>query len=284
MSKLHLPLKWHGGKRYLADAILARMPRHMHYVEPFAGGLAVLLARDPDDPRFWWGQSGQERGVSEIVNDLDGHLANFWRVLADPERFPEFFRQVNMTPFSRQRFEDAEFHENDSVRDAVSFFVQCRQSRSGMRQGFTPLTRNRTRRGMNGNVSEWLGAVDGLPDLHQRLRRVVVENMDAIALIRREDTPHTFFYCDPPYLHETRVSKDAYAVEMTTVQHLELLGVLSAIRGKFMLSGYPSNMYQSACLNYGWQRVDIDIANHAAGGESKRRMTECLWMNYKAAE
>ena len=62
---------------------------------------------------------------------------------------------------------------------------------------------------MNGNTSEWLSAIEGLPDVHRRLSRVLIENMNAIALIEREDTPATLFYCDPPYLHETRTAPDA---------------------------------------------------------------------------
>src|SRR5215213_9321604 len=70
------PLKWHGGKAYLASKIVAMMPSHLHYVEPFAGGLSVLLAKDPE-------------GVSEVVNDLNGGLSNFWHVLRDDARFAE---------------------------------------------------------------------------------------------------------------------------------------------------------------------------------------------------
>jgi DNA adenine methylase len=62
------PLKWHGGKHYLARRIVALMPRHTCYVEPYGGGLAVLLAKNPED-------------VSEVVNDLHGGLTHFWRVL-----------------------------------------------------------------------------------------------------------------------------------------------------------------------------------------------------------
>ena len=43
------PLKWWGGKHYLAPKIIALMPPHLHYVEPYAGGLAVLLEKDPFD-------------------------------------------------------------------------------------------------------------------------------------------------------------------------------------------------------------------------------------------
>src|SRR5258708_27823741 len=75
------PLKWHGGKRYLAPKIVALMPPHLHYVEPYAGGLAVLLARDPNDPRLWKSDASASRGVSEVVNDLNGRLTNFLKGL-----------------------------------------------------------------------------------------------------------------------------------------------------------------------------------------------------------
>lgn len=273
---------------------MSLFPRHLHYVETHGGGASVLLARDPDDKRFWIGDTGSTRGVSEVYNDIDGVLANFWTVLGNPHLFPEFFRLVNCVPLSKDFWatadaclEGMQFHavRNETrIIGAVDFFVCCRQSMSGRRKNFTPLTRNRVRRGMNGNVSEWLGAVDGLPDVHERLRRVVVENMDAVKLIRREDTPHTFFYLDPPYLHETRVTTDAYHHEMTREQHEELLATLGAVKGKFILSGYRNELYDRIAAERQWHRKDIDIANHAAGGKSKRRMTESLWMNYNPEE
>lgn len=285
--RLTQPIKFFGGKRYLAPKIIPLFPRHLHYVEPFAGGLSVLLQRDPDDPRFQMGTDGSHKGVSEIANDKDRLLTNFWKVLGDPAQFPEFFRRVNAIPLGRDVWEDAEFrvhheewpgHDDDPIGNAVAFFVHCRQSRAGMRKDFTSLTRNRTRRGMNGNVSEWLGAVDGLPDVHERLRRVVVENMDAVKLIRREDEPTTLFYCDPPYLHSTRSTTDVYQHEMTEEQHRELLAVLRECKGKVILSGYPSPLYEGMLSD--WKCHRVDIANHAAGGKAKARETECLWCNF----
>jgi DNA adenine methylase len=184
------PLKWHGGKNYLAPKIVALMPRHLHYVEPYAGGLAVLLARDPDDPRLWLADTSGQRGVSEVVNDLNGRLMNFWRVLRGEDTFPRFLRQVQTIPLSRAEWEAAHARRygEDPVADAVAFFVDCRQSLAGRMKGFTAVTRKRTRRGRNGNVSEWVGAVEGLADVHARLwGRVLVENMPAVDLIRRED-------------------------------------------------------------------------------------------------
>lgn len=277
------PLKWHGGKHYLARRIVALMPRHLHYVEPFAGGLAVLLERDPNDRNLWLSKATGQSGVSEVANDLNRDLTNFWRVLQHPTLFPEFRRACEATPLSRLEYERAEEGDGiytDPVGRAWAFFVRCRQSRAGTFQGFTSLTRSRTRRGINGNASEWLGAVEGLLAVHARLLPVVVENLDALKLIVREDDPGTLFYCDPPYLHETRATTDAYAHEMTREQHCDLLGTLAALKGKFLLSGYHSDLYDTVAVREGWRVHEFDLPNHAAGGATKRRMTEVVWANF----
>jgi DNA adenine methylase len=273
------PLKFFGGKSYLARRIVSLMPPHLHYCEPFAGGLAVLLARDPDDERLWL--PGHE-GVSEVANDIDGRLTNFWRVLQCPDRFERFRRIVEAIPMSRAEWDKAHAHRYGSgpVADAVAFFVDCRQSLAGRMKGFTLITRSRTRRQMNGNVSEWLGAVEGLADVHARLRRVLIENMDGVELIKREDTPNTLFYVDAPYVHDTRASPDAYAFEMTDAQHVQLIDTLAGIEGKAIVSMYRHSIYDVLHERHGWHLKEIDIANNAAGGENKRRMTECLWTNY----
>ena len=281
MSEPSPPLKWHGGKHYLARRIVALMPRHLHYVEPFGGGAAVLLARDPNDRSLWLSDTPAAAGVSEVLNDTDGDLMNFWRVLRSADLFPEFRRLCQATPLARAAWGeagDALAGAADPVGRAWAFFVRCRQSRAGGFAGFTALTRNRTRRGVNGNASEWLGAVDGLPAVHARLAPVVLENMDALGLIRREDAPGTLFYCDPPYLHATRTTLDAYAHEMTDGQHRDLLDLVCRCRGKVMLSGYPSPLYDGPLS--GWSRHEFDLPNHVSGARAKGRRTEVLWCNF----
>lgn len=265
------PLKWHGGKSYLAAKITALMPPHLHYVEPYAGGLSVLLAKDPE-------------GVSEVVNDLNRELTNFWRVMQVPNLFEQFLRIEQATPFAETEFQWAS-RQPDRIDDAPAlaahaFFIRCRQSLAGRMESFAPLSRTRTRRGMNEQASAWLSAVDGLPAVHARLKRVVVLNRDALDVIRQQDGPDTLFYLDPPYLQETRTTPAVYAHEMTADQHLGLLDALSGVRGKFLLSGYRSDLYDGFAEAQRWWRADFDLPNHSAGGAEKRRMTECVWMNF----
>lgn len=290
--KLTPPLKWTGGKGYLASWIVDHFPKHRHYAEAYGGGLSPLFARDPGDERFWVGTGGGDRGVSEVVNDLNGGLINFWRALRDPKSFARLQKLLAATPLARQSFDESaawlKSHapKNPGVGEylphAYHFFVCARQSHAGGMKGFTSLTRNRTRRGVNGNASEWLGAIDGLPSVHARLQPVVIEGpMDALKFIEREDTKDTLHYLDPPYLHETRASTKAYGdFEVDADHHRRLLELLARIRGKFVLSGYRSKLYDDFARKRGWNRDEKDIANHAAGGAAKRRMVECIWFNY----
>lgn len=285
MKSLAAPLKWHGGKAYMAKHIINLMPPRctnpnapapndpgwLHFVEPYFGGGQVMLALDPE-------------GISEVANDLNEHLTNFWQVLQSVGKFDRFRKLCEATPFSEVEYQkaSAQLHDlsDDPEMAAWIFFIRCRQSLAGRMQGFTGIARTRTRRGMNDGVSGWLSAVEGLPEVHARLKRVLILNRPALEVIKKHDGPRTLFYLDPPYLHETRATTGEYHHEMTEDQHKELLECLATIKGRFLLSGYRSYMYDyhSDCFN--WKRHDFQIDNKASGAKEKRKMTECVWCNY----
>jgi DNA adenine methylase len=125
----------------MARRIIALMPRHLHYVEPFAGGLAVLLARDPADRRLWAQEAppAHLRGVSEVANDTDRRLTNFWRVLERAETFERSCRVVQAVPFCEAEWDDAagRLDHPDAVERAVAFFVRCRKALAGRMDTFT---------------------------------------------------------------------------------------------------------------------------------------------------
>jgi DNA adenine methylase len=304
--KTHRP----GGKFYLAPDLVKLFPRHKHYVEPYFGGGAPLLYRDPDDESLWWPQT---TGVSEVVNDLSGDLTNFWKVMAKPSLFALFERRCTGTPFSEAVYEEAcellAATRYAGVADparAWAYFVACRQSLAGRRKCFTSITKTRTRSGMNNEASAWLNVVDGLYEVHGRMRRVVVlDRRKAVSVILSQDEDSTFFYIDPPYLIETRTAPDVYEHEMTPDDHRNLLSVLGGrrvaaavwkgqpggvpeqyraanpVKGKFLLSGYHSPMYTAAAQAGGWHLKEFKLPNNAAGGSEKRIMTEVVFANYK---
>jgi len=281
------PLKWHGGKHYLAEKVIALIPRHLHYVEPFFGGGQVLFRRDPGDPKLWCdgltSDGRQADGVSEIVNDLDRDLMNFYAVVKDPDLFGQLKGWLDQTLFSEAEWRKAGEILAGSGETAVvragSLFVQVRQSLAGRRTTFCPTTRSRLRGGRNGDVNGWWNAIDGLDAVHGRLRDVKVLCRPAVEVIRSEDAPATLFYCDPPYLHETRTAKKAYGpFEMSESDHRELLDALLTCRGKVILSGYASALYDGTLS--GWSRHTFDLPNNAAGGSTEGRETEVLWCNF----
>ena len=257
---------WYGGKFSHLDWLLPLLPEVHHYCEPYAGSGAVLLNRAP--------------APVETYNDIDGDVVNFFRVLReDPE---ELTRLIKLTPFSREEFFVA---VNDSGRGISSmerarrFYVRARQARTGLAQTATlgrwANCKNTSRSGMSGVISRWFGGIEALTEIGERLLRVQIENRPALDVIRLYDSPGTLFYCDPPYLHETRGDSKAYGFEMDQEQHRDLAAALHRISGKAAVSGYRCALMDK--LYKGWRRFDAD-AKHCHSIKQLRQ--ECLWMNY----
>jgi DNA adenine methylase len=257
---------WYGGKFNHLDWLLPLLPAAHHYCEPFSGSAAVLLNRIP--------------APVETYNDIDGDVVNFFCVLRDqPEALA---RAIALTPFSREEFHNAiagETAQATDVERARRFYIRARQARTGLAQTATlgrwANCKDTSRAGMSGVVSRWLGGVEALPEIGTRLIRVQIENRPALDTIRLYDGPTTLFYCDPPYLHDTRGDSSAYGFEMDQSEHVDLAGVLNACKSKVALSGYRNDLMHK--LYRGWRRFDAPLKQcHSI----KKMRQECLWMNY----
>lgn len=264
--KRRIVFGWYGGKFSHLDWLLPRLPRAHHYCEPFSGSAAVLLNR--------------ESSPVETYNDIDGDVVNFFRVLRD--RQDDLVRAIALTPFSREEFHRAINGSIQGITDlerARRFYIRARQARTGLAQTATlgrwANCKNTSRAGMSGVVSRWLGGVEALEEIAMRLLRVQVENRPAVEVIRLYDSAETLFYCDPPYLHETRGDSKAYGFEMDTTQHSELADTLKQCRGKAAVSGYRCDTMDK--WYKGWKRYDAPVKQcHSI----KQLRQECLWMNY----
>ena len=263
-STLRPPVKWHGGKHYLCHRIIEQFPLHHTYVEPFGGAASVLLNKPPSPV--------------EVYNDLDQRITRLLRVLRDDGA--ELRRRLSLTPYSECEFEDAKTETTDEIEHARRDFVRWRLSLGGRGDSFS-FTLHRVRRGMADVVSGYLSMIDAqLPLIVARLRTVEILCRPALDVIRTWDSPDTLIYCDPPYLPTTRQesSRAIYGCEMTEEDHRGLAEVLRACKGKIVLSGYPSALYDEL---YGdWRTIVFDLANHAAGGRAKARKQEVLWLNW----
>ena len=257
---------WYGGKFSHLDFILPYLPGDaVHFCDVYGGSAAILINRKPS--------------LVETYNDLDSELVNFFETLRNHGE--ELIKAISLTPFSREELVKACRFEPDLpiLERARRFYVRARQTRTGLAQTSSEgrwahcvLT---SRAGMAGAVSRWLGAIDGLPEIVQRLLRVQIENVPALELIERYDTEDTLFYMDPPYVHESRNDSNAYGYEMTDEEHAELADMLHSIHGRAVVSGYRTALYDRLFAD--WVRID---APTKTCNSSKGQRQESLWLNF----
>jgi DNA adenine methylase len=258
---------WYGGKFSHLDWLLPLLPRCHHYCEPFAGSAAALLNREPSPV--------------ETYNDVDGEVANFFRVLrTEKDRLVEV---IGLTPFSREEFGLAcEIDpELEPLERARRFYVRARQVRTGLAQraslGRWANCKQTSRAGMSGVISRWLGAVEALPEIADRLLRVQIENRPALDVIRLYDSPKTLFYCDPPYVHDTRGDSKAYGYEMTDEEHVTLAKVLNAAKGMAAISNYQCDLMDRLYPPPKWRKV---VSPERTIHSTKGTRAEIVWTNY----
>jgi DNA adenine methylase len=255
------PITYFGGKITLAPAITDLFPAHEHYVEPYGGSLAVLLAKRP--------------AAMETVNDLDADLVTFWRVLRDQPA--ELERVCALTPHARAEHTAAYEPAADEIERARRVWVQLTQGRAGVR------SRTGWRHYVNpaGSVTSMpaylRGYVARIGPASERLAGVSLECRPALELIRSYGRdPKVLLYVDPPYLGGTR-SSGGYLHEMKHEdQHRELAAALRDTKAAVVLSGYASPLYDDE-LYAGWHRHTL-AASTGQGGTWENR-TEVLWAN-----
>jgi DNA adenine methylase len=259
------PVPYFGGKTTLAPQIAALLPAHRHYVEPYCGSLAVLLAKQPTP--------------FETVNDLDHALMMFWRVLR--ERPLDLCRAAALTPHARAEHRaayDLDSPDVDDLELARRVWVQLTQGRAGTRRrtGW----RHYVQPAGNTSMPDYLdGYLHRILPAAERLHAVSLECRPALDLIGQYGAePEVLLYVDPPYLGATRCrSWDGYPNEMRGEdEHRELAGALQAARAAVVLSGYASDLYDLE-LYPDWHRHTMTSGTGQGDGWGNR--TEVLWSN-----
>ena len=128
---------------------------------------------------------------------------------------------------------------------------------------------------MSGVVSRWLGSVEALPSIAERLLRVQIENRPATELIKLYDDRRTLFYCDPPYPHESRSDCNAYGDEMTDNEHAALANTLHRVKAKVAVSGYRCGLMDSLYKDFTRHDATSKLCHSV-----KKPRSEALWINY----
>jgi DNA adenine methylase len=223
-TMLNSPIKWVGGKSRLRKQIIQLLPAHTCYIEPFCGAAWVLFAKPPSQV--------------EIINDIDGELINFFRVVKDqPEDLMRAFEWELVSRAAFERLAHMDSTTLNPVERAHRFYYLIMAGWGGELN--YPRFQTSVTDGGHGN--RLIGALETLRQrlepVHRRLQTVIIENLDWRVCIERYDRPGVVMYIDPPYpgngvnyVHNMRDWDDHYA----------LADQLLAAKCKWILSSYDN--------------------------------------------
>ena len=256
------PITYYGGKLNLLSEILPRIPKHRIYTEAFFGGGAVFFAK--------------EKAESEIINDTNNMVVNFFEVVKTD--FEKLQMKIEMTLFSRASYSVAHMiykmpHLFDKIQQAWSFYIA-------------------TNMGFSCQIGSWGYDKYGKrvkafrnkkllfnEDMYKRLENAQIENNEACKVILSRDTEDAFHYCDPPYIDSNQGHYGGYSES----DYRKLLDTLTVVKGKFLLSSYPSKILKEYSKANGWYTKTFDkplSAKKAVTGKSRDRKIEVLTANF----
>ena len=268
MNKIRLktPITYYGGKQKLASIIVHLIPKHILYCEPFVGGAAIFFAKKPSP--------------IEVVNDINRELVNFYK--QTKENFISLEKQIRISLHSRDMFRQASIVYNnpdmfDEVKRAWAVWVLSTQGFSGILDGSWgyDISTSTTTKRINTKKNSFTET------LAIRLQNCQIECADALYIIGSRDAEDSFFYCDPPYYNSDCGHYKGY----TEHDYESLLFLLSRIKGKFLLSSYPSPVLEKYITKNNWSKRSIKqkVSVNNKGGNPKSKI-EMLVANYPLAE
>lgn len=247
----------------MAKHILPLIPTHKIYTEAFFGGGAIFFAKEPSS--------------LEVINDLNGEVINFYSVITTD--FWRLNELIQSTLHSREQYEQAMVVYNhpklfDPVKRAWAFWILTNQGyvcKIGS-WGYDKSDNSMVKR-LETKKIEFDRTV------RTRLERTQIECNDAVKVILSRDSEETFHYVDPPYVGSNLGHYDGYG----DTQYTQLLECLSAVKGKFLLSNYRSELLESFIKRNSWSVMHFDKQLSASSVKGKRKV-EVLAGNYDLTE
>ncbi len=263
------PISVIGGKYYLSNWLAEKIPEHVIYAEPFAGG-GHLLFKKPESH-------------VEILNDINDDLICFYKAIQNTEKRKQVENVLNSMPFARRVFNDVSKRwkvngkPTDDVLRASEWYYLSRTCFSGdfHRGGFAAPNTNRNTARTFRNLTDSLEAVG------KRLRCVTFENLNYKECIKKYDSKDTLFYCDSPYFEKEFYYKDGCFQES---DHYELASLLGSVKGKVMATHYENKLYND--LYCGWNKACYETFKVSCGitkinrVDKRPKATEVLYCNF----
>jgi DNA adenine methylase len=250
------PITYYGGKQQMLGIILPLIPVHHIYTEAFFGGGAVFWAKEP--------------AKVEFINDRNGEVVNFYSVLK--RNFPELKKEIDATLHSEFQQKQAKaIYMNPAghseVKRAWALWVLSHQSFYAILTNTWKCSKERS---FGNQLAKRRETLTGM--YSSRLEHASIFCRDALDVIGKTDHEDAFHYVDPPYFNADMGHYGDYTRE----DFAALLDVLTHVRGKFMLSSYPSDLLKEYVERCGWHMTEYVLPRAAGGG----RKIEVLTVNY----
>lgn len=241
--------------------IVPEIPKHTVYTEAFAGGIAVLFAKEPSE--------------LEVINDTNGELVNFYKVCKT--QFKELKEEIDSTIHSRDVHCLAGF-----IYNYPSFFTPVKRAWAVWtlsKTSFASKFDGSFGYDVKGNSmpKKLLNAKSNFTsELISRLDRITIENTDGTGLIESRDSENAFHFVDPPYVN---TSMAHYTGSFADADFSHLLSILSSVKGKFMLTMFPNDELDKFVKKYKWRVVEVE-RHISASRVNRRKQIELIVMNY----
>jgi DNA adenine methylase len=259
---LKTPIAYYGGKQNMLEHILPLIPQHTIYTEAYFGGGAVFFAKQPSQ--------------SETINDLNHMVINFYEIVRT--NFDALKEKIEASLFSRVTYTIAWTIYRmpqlfSKLERAWAFYIATNMGFACTigSWGFDKYGK-RSKAFLNKKLK-----FNG--EIAKRLELVKIECNDACFVIQSDDANDAFHYIDPPYIESHQGHYGGYTEE----DYIRLLETLTTIKGKFLLSSYPSEILEKYIKQNGWYTKSFDkplSAQKSVDGKSKKRKTELLTANY----
>ncbi len=257
------PITYYGGKLNMLKHILPLIPQHRIYTEAFFGGGAVFFAKEPVE--------------SETINDINNLAVAFYEVIQTD--FENLKAKIEATLFSRATHSVAWSiyrmpHLFDKLQQSWAFYIAtcmgfaCKISSSWGYDKYGKRVKAFQNKKLAFNT-----------EIVKRLEHAQIESNDALKVIQSRDNEDAFHYVDPPYINSNQGHYGGYSEQ----DYINLLDSLSKVKGKFLLSSYPTELLLKYTQANGWYTKNFEkplSAHKATSGEKRKRKIEVLTANY----
>jgi DNA adenine methylase len=219
-----------------------------------------------------------QRAQTNVYNDLNPYLAN---IFAEFSRDPEQVKQQLMAwpqqdkqlykQFQQDIFGDVKPELN--LLTAAKYLYLEVQSFTGNTLGLTSSVYfdKKNIHGLNPLLKKL-----STDKITNRLKKLTVENLNAIDVIKKYDSATTFFYVDPPYYEKEHYYTQAFGKN----EHKLLADCLNNIQGQFALSYYDFDELNTWFPENKFTRTTYNVSKQSSSRTNKQRGTELVIRNY----